>query len=110
MNFKTIALAILIVVLAKQLSAQQISGISSDEKIKPDKFNLSFFTGLSFTGPKDDMEAGIKSSGLDYTSPTEWFGGAKDNHFTYKYPTADLEATYYFKRDSWVALMTISCH
>jgi len=96
MNFKTIALAILIVVLAKQLSAQQISGISSDEKIKPDKFNLSFFTGLSFMGPKDDMEAGMKSSGLDYTSPAGWFGGAKDNPFTERYPIFDVEAAYYF--------------
>jgi len=100
-----IFISVLIIIgLVKQLSAQQTSDYNSEIINNSGKLKLSFFTGISFLGPKDDIESVMSSSGLGDTSPAGWFGGAKTHPNTINFPVFDVEASYYLAQKSGISL------
>lgn len=75
-------------------------------RVKSRKFNLSFFTGVSIGGPRNNMESQMLASGLHNNKSNVFFSFEKGNYEQHsrKTPTFDIEATCYLYKNCGLSL------
>ena len=92
----------LYIILVNHVYAQKLFKNNSDNKIN--EFNFSLYTGYSLFGPQSGIESNMSSSGLDDLTQGGWFGDPSEHPFTNKFPTLDIEASYFYYKRSGVSL------